>query len=91
MSVLKWINENGSPCRSQTCRMAAGRGHLDALRWARLIGCRWDTQTCVYATIQGHLNILRRANEVPWGRQIYITAAHNGYLCILKVRLFLVV
>lgn len=74
------------------CTLAAGGGHLDALKWARGKGYHWNERTCMAAAKGGHLEVLQwlREEDCPWDhstlraaashrkRQVWIWARENG-------------
>jgi len=69
-----------------TCRFAAGGGHLAVLRWAREHECEWDLRTCRAAAEGGHLEVLRWAweNGCPWDEETCGNAAAGGHVAVLR-------
>ncbi|CAM9453495.1 unnamed protein product [Ectocarpus sp. 6 AP-2014] len=62
------------------CGMAAGGGHIDALKWARGKGYQWNERTCMAAARGGHLEVLQwlRQEECPWDYLTILAAATHG-------------
>eukprot|EP01051_Picozoa_sp_SAG22_P011614 SAG22_NODE_1135_length_5398_cov_3.581808_2_plen_313_part_00 len=84
--VLQWARANGCDWDDDTCRFAAGGGHLEVLQWARTNGCDWNYRTCTAAARCGHLEVLQwaRANGCDWSSATCTAAARSGHLEVLQ-------
>jgi hypothetical protein len=81
-----------------TCLIAAGEGHLEALRYGHENGCVVDAYTCYTAARNGHVDCLFYAHECtvakygcikskhgfPWGESTCRMAALNGRIVLLR-------
>jgi hypothetical protein len=70
LEILKYALEmkQGIPWDENTCKSAAGIGHLEALVYAHENGCPWNAFTCSEAAKEGHLDCVKFAHEngCPW-------------------------
>ena len=83
VEFLRFLHENvGCPWDEETCREAAGNGHLECLKYARENGCPWNKKTCEFAAHRGHLECLKYAHEngCPWDKDTCWNAAAYGQL-----------
>ncbi|CAM9268321.1 unnamed protein product [Ectocarpus fasciculatus] len=86
VQVLQYVFESqghNQPLEGQSvdlCKVAAGAGHLDALKWARGNGYHWDECTCMAAAKGGHLEVLQwlRQEDCPWDHFTILMAARHG-------------
>jgi hypothetical protein len=93
LNVLMYANENGCQWTKATCRSAASGGHLNVLQYLYEKGCDMqDAELCYAAAVGGQVHILEwlqepdDANRKPcaWDMHVYIIAARNGHVNILK-------
>jgi len=87
LEVMKLLANKGYRCESSdTCRQAAGNGHLDCLKFAYENGCEWDVQTHVAAATGGHLHCVKYAfvEGLAWHESVSEAAAQNNQLECLK-------
>lgn len=62
--MLEWCRDVAeADWGPQTCKAAAGGGHLAVLQYLRAHGCDWNTDTCWAAARDGHLQVLTWARE----------------------------
>jgi hypothetical protein len=86
VNLADWAHSSGCPWTWRTCALAAGGGHVEALRYAHENGCPWDSDTCASAAKGGHVEALRYAHEngCPWGSDTCESAAKGGHVEALR-------
>jgi hypothetical protein len=72
--------------RSDLCKRAAKRGHIQTIDWLRQRGCPWDETVCAKAARHGQLATLRWLHEggCPWDDATTREASSAGWVdCLI--------
>lgn len=84
LDLIQYLQNEGFPWGSSTCRYAAQRGSLECLKYLHEHGCGWNDACCSFAARKGNLECLKYLHEngcaidVSWTCRMAARAARKG-------------